>query len=96
MDNTLSTTVSTNGTGVQIPWAAPQPSGSLARGIRFINPAGSGAFDFSLNGGAAWHTRSISAGFYPEDFPAKFAITDLQIRRNGGTDVAGLTIDLFF
>ncbi len=97
MDNSLSTTISTAGTGLQTPWpAGAQAFPVLARGLRFINPTSSGAFDFSLNAGTSWHTRSMSAGFYTEDFPTAFNVNDVRVRRNGATDVAGLSVDAFF
>ena len=92
-----STTVSTNGSTAQQPWL---PAGGAflvkASKIRFINSQNSGAFDFSLDGGITWHLRPMSAGLYSEDVEIIALPTDIRIRRNGGTDLATLSANLFF
>ena len=98
-DPSISLTASSNsGEGV-IVFAGNNNSGQR---IQFVNPPGSGAFDFSLDGGNSWHTRSMSgaANGYSEtqQLDGKVLASNIQIRKNAAATAAviGLTVDLFF
>jgi len=96
-------TVTTSSSSASSPFAS---NAERTRRLRFINPKGSAAFDFSVDGGATYQagglpatdTGSATSDDYAEDhdFESYVHLADLRVRRNGATNVAGMIVRAYF